>query len=587
MEKKLIIRGDWKRKSLLGLGLAWGVVFLIVLTYHLAYWGKIYPGVKLGGIAVGNQTREEAKEEIEELIEEARKKQKKLVVKDDSQKEEIDLEAMGLEYRVEESVEKAWEWGREKNWWQGLREKSLAWRKGVEIGLEFGLNETLFQERMASLSAEIYVPAIEPTIEIREEEPRVRVTPGKVGRKMEGRIFRALFYQRLATLDLTPLKLPVEEISPVLTEGEMEVLRKAAEGLLGKKLKLVLKEKEWELQEEELISFLDFKGGFDQFKILLYVSELARSVNQLPANASFQFENGRVREFKPAKLGQTLDETEMVEKINEYLKEEEKEEEVTMKLPMIYSEPAVMTEDVNDLGIKELVGRGESWFRGSITSRIYNIQLAAGRLNGLLIAPGEVFSFNRSLGDVSEATGFKKAYIIKEGRTILGDGGGVCQVSTTLFRAVLEAGLPILERHAHAYRVSYYEQNSAVGLDATVYDPTADLKFKNDTEAFVLIQTGFDSVNKKLVFDLYGAGDGRVATIGKTRVWDQAPPPPALYQDDPTLPAGTTKQIDWEAWGAKAAFDWRVVRDGEVLQERTFYSNYRPWQAVWLVGTGQ
>jgi len=133
--------------------------------------------------------------------------------------------------------------------------------------------------------------------------------------------------------------------------------------------------------------------------------------------------------------------------------------------------------------------------------------------------------------------------------------------------------------------VGYYEQKSQVGLDATIFDPTADLKFKNDTPAYLLIQVQTEVKNKKLTFALYGTHDGRTVTISKSRIWDQVPPPPDLYQDDPTLPRGQIKQIDWKAWGAKVAFDYKVERGSEVLQKRTFYSAYRPWQAIFLRGT--
>ena len=216
----------------------------------------------------------------------------------------------------------------------------------------------------------------------------------------------------------------------------------------------------------------------------------------------------------------------------------------------------------------------------------HNVALTAAKLNGILLAPGETFSFNQTIGDVSAETGFQQAYIIKEGRTVLGDGGGVCQDSTTMFRAALDAGLEIVQRNAHAYRVSYYEQNSPAGIDATVYSPSPDFKFKNDTPAHILIQTTVNTGANYLKIEVYGTSDGRVSTISNARLWDQVPPPPALYQDDPSLPNGQVKQIDWEAWGAKAAFDWKVVRGSETLHEKTFYSNYRPWQAVYLRGTG-
>jgi len=189
------------------------------------------------------------------------------------------------------------------------------------------------------------------------------------------------------------------------------------------------------------------------------------------------------------------------------------------------------------------------------------------------------------VGEISAATGYKQAYIIKEGQTILGDGGGVCQTSSTLFRAVLAAGLPIEARTAHAYRVSYYEQNYQVGFDATVFQPTPDFKFTNDTPGYVLIQTEFDEAKKYLAFAFYGTNDGRKVEMSKVRMWDVTPPPPDLYIDDPNMPIGKVTQTEHRAAGAKVAFDWKVTRGEEVLQERTFYSNYRPWQAVYLRGT--
>jgi vancomycin resistance protein YoaR len=186
---------------------------------------------------------------------------------------------------------------------------------------------------------------------------------------------------------------------------------------------------------------------------------------------------------------------------------------------------------------------------------------------------------------VSANTGYQQAYIIQNGRTVLGDGGGVCQVSTTLFRAALNTGLPIVERTAHAYRVGYYEQDSAAGLDATVYSPTVDLKIKNDTPGYILIQTIVDPDSMHLTFNLYGKKDGRVAEVSKPIVYDQTPAPPPRNEDDPTMKKGTTKQVDFAAAGAKAKFSYKVTRSGATLIAQDFYSSYRPWQAVYLVGT--
>ena len=167
----------------------------------------------------------------------------------------------------------------------------------------------------------------------------------------------------------------------------------------------------------------------------------------------------------------------------------------------------------------------------------------------------------------------------------MGDGGGVCQVSTTLFRAALNAGLPITERHEHSYRVHYYEDDgSKPGLDATVFNPTEDLKFINDTPAYILIQTKTDATNLTLTIEFYGAPDGRKAEILNQTLTGVVPPPAPLYQDDPTLPVGEVRQVDFAAWGAKASFEYRVTKNGVHTIDQVFTSNFRPWQAVFLKG---
>lgn len=318
------------------------------------------------------------------------------------------------------------------------------------------------------------------------------------------------------------------------------------------------------------------------------LNNLASQINFPVQEALFDFKNGRVAAFKPSQNGRRLNLEHTKKLFADSLKTIPKSDDrqINIQLPVETVEPLFTTDRVNSFGIKELIGRGYSEFAGSIPGRIHNVKLAAAKLNGILIKPGDTFSFNDAVGDISATTGFQQAYIIKEGRTVLGDGGGVCQVSTTLFRAALAAGLPIVERRAHAYRVQYYEQAGfKAGLDATVFAPSVDFRFKNDTPAYILIQTRVDTKNLTLAFELYGTSDGRKAELSNHKVWDVSSPPPDLYQDDPTLPVGRVKQADWAAWGAKASFDYRVTRNGEVLQNTSFFSNFRPWQAVFLKGT--
>lgn len=318
------------------------------------------------------------------------------------------------------------------------------------------------------------------------------------------------------------------------------------------------------------------------------LESFAYTVDIPVSDALFDFKNGRVTTFRPSRDGRKLDIRNSRQRFVSALANVPLHRDPSVKIlaDVQIIKPETTTDETNMFGVKELIGRGYSQFAGSIPGRIHNVALAASRLHGVLVKPGETFSFNKALGDVSAATGYQTAYIIKDGRTVLGDGGGVCQVSTTLFRALLNAGLPIIERHAHAYRVHYYEDGGfKAGLDATVFAPTVDLKFTNDTPASILIQTKTDTKNLTLTFELYGTSDGRKAEILNHKVWGVSAPPPPLYQDDPTLSVGVTRQVDFAAWGAKASFDYRVTRGEEVLQDTKFYSNFRPWQAVYLRGT--
>ena len=328
--------------------------------------------------------------------------------------------------------------------------------------------------------------------------------------------------------------------------------------------------------------------GYSEDKLIPILLPITSKMHIDPVDSLFNFQDGRVTVFKPSSDGQDAD----LEKLNTEISRitdsvifSQKPAFVKIAIPIKILKPSITTEKANNMGIKELIGSGTSLFQHSIPGRIYNVNLAAGRLNGVLVPPDTVFSFNKVLGDVSAFTGYKQAYIIQNGKTVLGDGGGVCQVSTTLFRALLNAGLPIVERQAHAYRVGYYEEDSPPGIDATVYSPTVDLKFKNDTGNYILIQTYIDPSVLRLTFELYGTKDGRIISITTPVITSRTSAPPDVHQDDPTLPKGQVKQVDFSAAGANVYFTRQVNKDGKEIISDRFASNYRPWAAVFLHGT--
>lgn len=326
---------------------------------------------------------------------------------------------------------------------------------------------------------------------------------------------------------------------------------------------------------------------YKEDKLNKIIKQLQEQIDSPPIDGQFNFENGKVTAFKLSTNGKSVDVAALKEKIIEKMTATNYNliQTVEVQVPVKIIKPKIATEDINKMGIKERIGQGTSLFYHSIPNRIYNLTLASSKLNGILIAPGEIFSTVKAVGDISAVTGYKQAYVISGGKTVLGDGGGVCQVSTTLFRAALNAGLPIVERNPHAYRVGYYEEDSAPGIDAAIYYPSVDLKFKNDTGNYILIQTYVDQENMQLIFDLYGTSDNRQTVVNRPVILSQSAAPEPLYQDDPTLPKGEIKQIDFAAGGANVYFTRTVTKDGKQIISDKFVSNYRPWQAIFLRGT--
>lgn len=571
-----------------GIGLGGVIVILgsLLSIYHLTYLDKIYPYVKVSDLDLSNLTIQEAKDKLKQMVSTG-----KPVIELEFDNQDWQIEIKDLSYDPRSTAETAYVIGRSGSFSNNLKTKWRLWWEKKEVLMKYQVDNEALGEKIELILSQVEEPVIEPRLKL-DENNQVSLIPGRNGRLVEKEKLWEMIDQKIGSLSFSKLKIPVKMVRVEVGGKELALAQERAEILKLKSLTISYEEYEQSIKGEELLSLIDFSGGWDKQKIASITASLAEGINREPQDAAFQFENGRVTEFRPALNGLTVDEKASVEKIAskfedlEKCKEEINCEKISVQLVVSQVPPEVSIAEVNDLGIKELLGKGESYFHGSIPSREHNIALTAAKLNGALIKPGEVFSFNQTVGDISQATGYQSAYIIKNNRTVLGDGGGVCQDSTTMFRAVLDAGLEIVERQAHAYRVSYYEQNAPVGLDATVYAQSPDFKFRNDTPAHILIQTYVNRAGNYLKIDIYGTSDGRVATINNTRLWDQVPPPAPLYQEDPSLPSGTVKQIDWEAWGAKAAFDWKVVRNGEVLHEKIFYSSYKPWQAVYLRGTG-
>ncbi len=575
-------------RLLLPLLAAVAAVLTPLFIYNLIYSGRIFPNTFASGVDLSGKNISEAVSILSQDI----KAQEKLVLTGQGPDFTIDTKNIDLSYDFPGSSNRAYNLTRTGNIFFDLFLRVDLLIHPKNLGLSVNINEEKLGKIISIISGQNSVEPVFPTIRFVSGE--IKIDKGSPGKEVDQTLLRARIGEKIALIKDGNIEIPIRTIDPSLNDEEVKNARARAEKFTGKSLEMEFEFNQYSFRGGELLAFLDPKGGLNQEKIGKAIEKIASEIEREPQNPKFNFlpaqagGSGRVTEFLPALDGIKIQREKLRERITESLNNIESGEDklISFEIPVTKTAPEVQTGSINNLGIKELIGRGTSTYYHSIPSRVHNIVLAAQKIGGTLVKPGDTFSFNDILGDVSQFTGYQQAYIIQSGKTILGDGGGVCQVSSTLFRAILNAGLPITERQAHAYRVGYYEQNSPPGLDATVYSPSPDLKFKNDTGNYILIIAKPDTRRSSLIFELYGTSDGRVSKVSKPVVTDVVPAPEDLYQDDPTLPAGTVKQVDFKAAGARVTFNYTVNRGGEIVYKKTFVSNYRPWQAVYLRGTG-
>lgn len=417
---------------------------------------------------------------------------------------------------------------------------------------------------------------------------KIQVIAGKVGDDFDVENLKSVVIDRFRYIDAQDIIVEIKQRSPQVTDEIANTFVTDVQKIVNKKLRLKYDDLYWDLTGEDIAKMLQVQIDQntsnvilapDDNAILQKIYEIAVEIDRSPSAQILKVENGKVVEFGAPKSGRTTDVELSMQNIIKALFDESKSADLVVN---ITESPK---SDNNEYGITELLATGTSKFAGSIKSRVHNIGLASSRVNGILVAPGETFSFVKTVGEINRKSGYQTAYVISGGRTVLGDGGGVCQVSTTLFRAALNAGLQIVERNPHSYRVGYYEQESPPGIDAAIYSPSVDLKFINNTPNHILIVSEFDAKRYSLKYSIYGTSDGRKVNITEPKILSRTAPRAPIYEVNPNLPKGTKKLMEGSVWGASVTFDREVLdKDGNQITKDTYKSNYRAWPAVYQIG---
>jgi vancomycin resistance protein YoaR len=435
------------------------------------------------------------------------------------------------------------------------------------------------ERRLRAIARAVDDPGRQAAIVLRNGQPLV--VPGEAGRKLDVESAERTIVRALSRFERVPVALPVAVDRPKVTQDALRPVAAQVRTALSAPVRFVFKGVHWSVPPEQIATFLrlpqdgSLELGIGGRAADRYFANLGKAVGRPPREVGFTLTSAGTARMIPSRDGRKLD-VQATERgfLAAALRTTDRE----TALVVVAAHPELSTSRAKALGITGLVGSYTTFYGGD-PNRIHNVQLVARLINRHLIAPGSTFSFNRTTGERNAAKGFLEAPVIINGELKNGLGGGVCQVSTTVFNAAYEAGLAITERHNHALYISHYP----LGRDATVNYPDTDLKFVNDTDHWLLLETIVGS--SSLTVRLYG-------TPAQRRVVSQASDlrkvgAPAIKRiPDPKLYVGEQVVEDYGE-PTRAVSVRRVVYDrkGHVLFDNTWYSTYVSEPKIVRVGT--
>lgn len=541
------------------------VILLFIVIFFLGIYvasaNKLNWGMKIAGISVGGMHLTEAKELLDSKFQLFLDKEISLNHKNSAWK--IDFKEIGIEINTQETTKKAFELGHQKNiikdcWWK------IKFLLRYNLTPVWQINEEKLEDFFLKNMFLIHQPAQNSTLLYDKEKNEFIVSQSKKGTIINKEKFKKQIEFDINNLENKDIEISLIEEKPTVIESETEKAKIEAQKILeGLPITLIVaddKEKKEidKIDKDIIFSIMDFKATldpeknnneilgivFEKEKIEAYLTSLSPLIAREPVDARLTVKDNKVIAFSLSQDGLKLEIENNISDLIQGISEGRKE--IQLKTETVKSK--ITTENIDNLGITALLAKGVSNFSGSPQNRIHNIKVGTNRFNGILIKPGEKFSFNDALGEVGPEQGYEPELVIKDNKTIPEYGGGLCQVSTTLFRGIVYAGLEVIERFPHAFPVKYYNPQ---GFDATIYPPHPDLRFINNTPNNILLQTKIN--NYELIFELYGTKDGRKVEVIGPKQYD--------IQENGSMKAEITQRV--------------TDKNGNIIIDKTFYSVYK------------
>ncbi len=494
-----------------------------------------------------------------------------------------------LAIRTDDSLHEVFGVGRGSDGFENLKDKAAAWLFGRNLPLTVTLETETLKQLLAAEFDKNGQPYQNAAFSFPDDV--LTVTDHSDGQSFHWDTVLADVNSRLQRFEPINLTLALTaDPAPITTSLAQAALPTAEQILALAPLTLTYEDKTFAIERADLANWLALVPNNGSARVILTDEAIDASLEPIAGEIDIPVQEGRfslnlvddevqLKQFQEGQNGLAVQTAKTIATIQTAVLTEQRN---TIPLVVEITEPRATPENLADLGIKELLGTGETNFAGSPYNRIQNIAMGADRLNGLLIAPDETFSLLSVLSPIDLEHGWLSELVIKGDKLEKEAGGGLCQIGTTSFRAAMMSGLPIVERRNHSWAVSYYNYNGKAGVDATIYEPSPDFKFKNDTGNYILWRSRIEGSN--IYFELWGTADGRKGYFTEPVNYGYVSPGATEEVVDPSLPPGTRNCVQHAYTGVSASFDYIIERPDGSKDTQNFTSVYRARPARCLIG---
>jgi vancomycin resistance protein YoaR len=501
------------------------VTAVALFAFRAVYAAKVYPSVVIGDVSVGGMTVDEAVATIERRASDLERGTIAFTL--DGRTWTPTLTELGATVDVEASVAAAYALGRDDNAVIRLGFAGDLMRADQRVPLRVTVDREALERWFDTVNADLDQRAVDAALVVDGAE--VIISPERSGTVVDETAATQLILGALGDLEPVTAALPTMTEVPAIHVDDLEGPRGELAAALESPLAVVFEGEEWEIPPADLTAFLTVETtaadgapevalSLDRHALAGYLRDaFSGRVNRSPVDAriAWSADEGGLVALEPSTNGAALRSSAFADAVAESFLGDQ----APVEIPVVVTRPEIDSGNLDALGIDGRISRATSNFVGGSEARDTNIYVGTELLNGELVAPGEDFSFNGAVGEITYDKGFVDAGVIENGIIGRDVGGGICQVSTTVFRAALVAGMPITEWHPHSMRLLGYERDGwTAGYDASILQSGsnpeywADFRFRNETDGYMLVQVWNEYPYN--VVEIYGADDGREVVVG-------------------------------------------------------------------------